>query len=356
MNNGIKKILIITDAYYPQINGVATTLSNLVHELQNRNIEVKVIEPTNKIFKIIPTPFYKEIPLVINPWRMAKEIKIFGPDAIHIATEGPLGFFAAIWCRLHKLPYSTSYHTNWPDYVRKIVKFVPEKLVYNVLKIVHKKSTNILVTNKDMKENLEKRGFNNCTIWTRGVNSNFFNPSKKVDLPYQRPIFLNVGRVSIEKNLTDFLDLDLPGTKVLVGDGPFLKEYKEKYKDVVFLGSKIGTELAKIYASADVFVFPSKTDTFGMVLIEALASGLPLAAYNVTGPSTIIKEGINGYFAAEEDKEYLKEAALKCLELDKEKILETSKYWSWKNTADIFYENLYYIEEHYWYNFYFDLL
>lgn len=331
----MKKICLISDTSLPHINGVVTTLENLVHNLRNKNYEVLFVN--QKMFKTIAVPFYKEIDIVINPWEVEKEIKKFKPNAIHIATEFGLGLFAAKYCIKNNIPYTTSYHTNWPEYIKSMFEFVPEDLVLSYLKIIHNNSKKVLVTNKMMKEYLTSKGFNNLIIWSRGVDRSIFNVERKKELNYKRPIYLNVGRISFEKNLEDFLNLNLEGTKILVGSGPLMEKYKEKYPDVVFLGPKKGEDLAEIYASCDVFVFPSKTDTFGMVLIEALSCGLPVAAYPVTGPSEIVENGINGYLDND-----LKTACLKCLNLigERNKISEHSKKWSWENTTNIFIENM----------------
>lgn len=329
----MKKICIVSDAAPPQINGVVTTLMNVIHVLKQRGYEVRFIHPEE--FKAVPVPFYPEIKLAVNPWNVSSTIKKFKPDAIHISTEAPLGLATATWCIKKGIPYSTSYHTNWPDYVQSVLPFAPEGLVYKYLKFIHNNSHNILVTNNEMKIALEKEGFKNITVWTRGVDQTFFNPSKRVDMGYERPIFLNVGRVSFEKNLPAFLDLDLPGTKMVVGSGPLFDKFVEEYPDVVFVGAKQGEDLAKYYASADVFVFPSKTDTFGMVLIEALASGLPVAAYPVTGPNEIVENGVNGILSND-----LGSAAAQAMYLKKDAAVASSNRWSWDATTDIFLENL----------------
>lgn len=292
------------------------------------------------MFKTIQFPFYKEIDFVVNPWMVEKYIENFKPDAIHIATEFGLGFFSAKYCIKNNIPYTSSYHTNWPSYIKSVFSEFPEEPIYSYLKYIHNNSKKILVTNQNMKEHLEKHGFNNLLVWSRGVNRDIFNIGRRKKLNYKRPIYLNVGRISIEKNLEDFLDLNLEGTKIVVGDGPLLQKLKNKYKNnnnVVFLGAKKGTELAELYASSDVFVFPSKTDTFGMVLIEALSCGIPVAAYPVTGPNEIVVNGVNGYLNND-----LASACLKCLDLSekREQIFKSSEKWSWENTADIFINSL----------------
>lgn len=332
----MKKICILSDTSKPHINGVVTTLENLVENLKNRKFNVRFINQNE--FQTIRTPFYKELDFVINPWKIWKKIEEFSPDSIHIATEFSLGFFATIYCIKNNIKYTTSYHTNWPLYVKSLMPYFPENLVYEYLRYIHGNSCKILVTNHMMKKELENKGFKNLVVWSRGVDKKIFNSSLRKELNFKRPIFLNVGRVSYEKNLEEFLSLNLPGTKIIVGTGPLLEKYKRKYPDVIFLGKKEGRDLAEIYASSDVFVFPSKTDTFGMVLIESLACGLPVAAYPVTGPLEIIENGKNGYLS-----ENLKEACLNCLNLmNKRKEIEEdcSKKWSWENTTNIFLENI----------------
>lgn len=333
----MEKICIVSDTSSPHINGVVTTIENLIENLKMRNYEVLFIN--QKMFKTIRVPFYKEIDVSVNPWLVEKYLKDFKPDYVHIATEFGLGFFSARYCIKNNIPYTSSFHTNWPDYVKTIFKNIPEELILLYLKFIHNNSKKILVTNNAMKNYLENKGFKNLMVWSRGVDRNIFNINRRKNLNFEKPIFLNVGRISKEKNLEDFLNLDLKGTKIIVGDGPMLEKYKTKYSDknVVFLGPKKGVELAEIYASSDIFVFPSRTDTFGMVLIEAISCGSPVAAYPVTGPSEIVVNGLNGFL-----DENLKNACEKCLELcDKRvQIYESSKKWCWKNTTDIFVDSL----------------
>lgn len=328
------KIALITDAWGPkQVNGVVTTLTNLVGQLEKEGHDILVINPND--FKTIPLPFYPEIELAINPWRAITLLKEFKPEYIHIATEGPLGLTVAKYCRRNKIKYTSSYHTEWVSFVKSFLPIVPKFIIQNIVGVIHKYSSSILVTNNEMKASLEKIGYKNLIVWTRGVDRDIFNPSRRKLLFSSNPIYLNVGRISPEKNLPDFFNMEIPGKKVVVGDGPLLETYKLIYPEVEFVGIKHGVELAEYFASADVFVFPSKSDTFGVVMLEALASGIPVAAYPVTGPNEIVENGVNGFLSND-----LSEAATKCLTLNSKKCLESSEKWTWENTAKIFKDNL----------------
>lgn len=289
-----KRILIVTDAWSPQINGVVTTLTGLVTQLKLQGHDVHIAEPS--MFKTFPMAVYPEIRLARNPWKLKKVIKDYRPQQMHIATEGPLGVYARIYCAKHKIPYTTSYHTNFPEFVQAFTK-IPARFIYPLIRWFHRDASTILVTTETMRTLLDQKGFKNLVVWSRAVDTELFTDAKKdEDLfrDYPKPIWINVGRVSVEKNLPAFLDLDLPGTKVIVGDGPARKDLEARYKNVLWVGPKRGEELAKYFASANVFVFPSLTDTFGLVMIEAMASGIPVAAFPVTGPVDVVKNDING--------------------------------------------------------------
>lgn len=326
------RITIVTDAWHNQVNGVVTTLQKVCDGLANRGHDVNVIEPN--LFKTLPCPTYPEIPLSIDIWRVPKLIKESSPDHIHIATEGPIGWAARIYCALSGLNFSTSYHTKFPEYISSRFP-VPLSWSYSVMRFFHNKARHTLVTTNSMKAELEGRGFTDLVVWTRGVDVDLFNPQKRTDLNLPTPIFLYVGRISVEKNLEDFLKADLPGTKVLVGDGPERKKLEKKYPQAVFAGVKKGEELAAYYASSDVFVFPSKTDTFGVVLLEALASGIPVAAYPVTGPKDIIINGVTGILSDD-----LEAAAKQALTLNKQNCREFGLKNSWKQCIDVFEDHL----------------
>lgn len=289
-----KRILIVTDAWAPQINGVVTTLDGLFTNLLKDGHDVLIAEPS--MFKTFPMPMYPEIQLAKNPWMLKRIIEDYRPQQIHIATEGPLGLYARLYCAKHRLPHTTSYHTNFPEFVKAFTR-IPSSFIYPLIRWFHGHASSILVTTETMRRNLEAKGFRNLVVWNRAVDTDRFSPAHHdpslfSDLP--RPIWMNVGRVSVEKNLSAFLDLDLPGTKVIVGDGPAREELERRYPTVVWTGAKRGEDLSRHFASADVFVFPSLTDTFGLVMIEAMASGVPVAAYPVTGPIDIVRNGVNG--------------------------------------------------------------
>lgn len=289
-----KRILIVTDAAAPQINGVVTTLDGLLTQLLTQGHDVMMAEPS--LFKTTPMPMYPEIRLATNPWQLKAIIRDYRPEQIHIATEGPLGLYARLYCGWHGIPHTTSYHTNFPEFVNAFTR-IPTCFIYPLIRWFHGRASSILVTTETMRRNLEAKGFRNLVVWNRAVDTDRFSPDHRdpslfADLP--RPIWMNVGRVSVEKNIAAFLDLDLPGTKVIVGDGPARADLERRYPEVVWTGAKRGDELSAHFASADVFVFPSLTDTFGLVMIEAMASGVPVAAYPVTGPIDVVKNGVNG--------------------------------------------------------------
>ncbi|NCO04438.1 MAG: glycosyltransferase family 1 protein [Alphaproteobacteria bacterium] len=298
------KILIISDAWLPQINGVVRTYECMIPALESMGHRVRVIGPSDFKFTI-PCPSYSEIKLALFAYRpLKKMIEDHTPDTIHIATEGPLGIAAQKYCTRHGIPYSTSYHTQFPDYVKARVEKICKPLAsfsydFSIKKIVkfHSAAQSVLVTTQSMKDQLIDWGVTSpIHLFTRGVDQNIFNavnnPDIFKDLP--KPIALYVGRVAIEKNIDAFLQMPWAGSKVIVGAGPEIDRLRKHYPDALFTGKKTGTDLAAHYQSADVFVFPSKTDTFGMVMIEALSCGLPIAAYPVTGPKDIVTEPLLG--------------------------------------------------------------
>ena len=326
------KILIVTDAWYPQVNGVCRTLKNLGDELKKIGHQVEYIEPNQ--FFTVPMPKYNEIKLSLNVWpRVGKLISKANADIIHIATEGPIGIFAKRYCVKNKLKFTTSYHTQFDKYLKLYYPYLPIKLAQKFLKGFHSKAEKILVTTQSMKDELQEIGFDKdkMVVWTRGANHGAFQKPKKINLEYKRPIFLYVGRVSIEKNIRAFLDLELEGTKLIVGKGPDLDKLKKEYPDAIFKGERTNGELASYFASSDVFVFPSKTDTFGIVIIEALKCGLPVAAYPVAGPKDIF----NGTNIGSLNND-LKKAALEALKSDRSACIEHAKKYTWENCAKIF--------------------
>ena len=327
------RILLVTDAWAPQVNGVVVTLRNTIAWLRRWGHEVEVLSPEG--FRTMPMPTYPEIPLAILPGRkVAQRIRDVDPDAIHIATEGPLGTAARAYCIKHHLSFTTAYHTCFPEYVKP--RFgIPLALTYAWLKRFHGASSNVLVATPAIREMLEARGFDNIAAWGRGVDTELFRPAEARFSDLRRPVFLYVGRVAIEKNIAAFLGLDLPGTKVVVGDGPQRKELERRFPDAVFVGSKTGAELASYYQRADVFVFPSRTDTFGLVLIEAMACGTPVAAFPVRGPIDVVKDRNAGVLDAD-----LGAAALKALTLERDKVARYGERFSWEHCTRQFLSSL----------------
>jgi glycosyltransferase involved in cell wall biosynthesis len=281
------RILIATDAWHPQVNGVVRTLDTTSRTLREMGHVVEVVEPSG--YPQLPVPFYPEIPLALpRPGRVYDRVLRFRPDHVHISTEGPIGLLVRRFCVRMGWRFSTSYHTRFPEYLRELAR-VPEGLTYRVLKWFHGASAAMMVATPSLERELVGRGFRPpVKRWTRGVDLGVFRPRPKLDAGYPRPVLLYVGRVSHEKGIGYFLALKTAGTKLVVGDGPARAELERRYPDARFLGYRKGAALGEVYASADLFVFPSKTDTFGIVVIEALASGLPVAAYPVTGPIDIV--------------------------------------------------------------------
>jgi glycosyltransferase involved in cell wall biosynthesis len=326
---GFSRILIVTDAWHPQVNGVVRTLQHLADNLVATGNIVEFLTPQE--FRTIPMPSYPDIRLALaTPGKVGRRIEVFRPDHIHIATEGPLGLLARRHCLKRGLVFTTSYHTRFPEYVRARVP-IPESWIYRRLRRFHNSGAGTLVATPSLAKELTARGFEHVRLWTRGVDTELYRPDREPVLDLPRPIFLSVGRVAVEKNLPAFLDLDLPGSKVVVGDGPGLASMKERYPDAHFLGMHTGEDLANLYASCDVFVFPSRTDTFGIVLLEALASGLPVAAYDVTGPADVFADGVGGVLS-----ENLREAALAALDIDRETARRKATTYSWAACAALF--------------------
>jgi 1,2-diacylglycerol 3-alpha-glucosyltransferase/glucuronosyltransferase len=334
------KVLIVSDAWKPQVNGVVRTMSTLGDELEALGNEVRYVTPD--LFRTLPMPTYPEIQLAALPGRRVRRlINEFKPDAIHIATEGPLGIAARQFCIHRDHPFSTSFHTKFPEYLNARTKF-PVRWGYEYQRRFHKPASATMVTTPSMKIELEKRGFRNLRVWSRGVDLSQFeicSPTFLDHLP--RPIWLYVGRVAVEKNIEAFLDLDLEGTKLVVGDGPLLEGLRVKHPGVEFVGPQYGDNLVKYYSASDVFVFPSLTDTFGLVNVEALASGTPVAAYPVTGPIDIVEEGITGCLNQD-----LKRACLGAWSLVQDQTAspevcrEHAMQFSWTRCTKQFLENL----------------
>jgi len=316
------KIMIVTDAWDPQVNGVVRTLKSTIRELIAMGHRVELITPLE--FKTIPCPTYAEIRLSLFPMRrLSQRIRDFGPDALHIATEGTLGMAARAFALKNDMPFSTAYHTRFPEYVQARTR-IPLAWTYKFLHWFHKPAIAMMAPTPIVKKDLEHYHFNNVVLWTRGVDLDTFRPMTTDVLKTSRPIFLYVGRVAVEKNVEAFLKLDLPGSKWIVGTGPALEGLKAKYPSASYLGVLAQDALAAVYASADVFVFPSRTDTFGLVLLEALACGTPVATYPVTGPIDVLGDG--GAGAMHED---LREACLQALSIDRQRARAWAERFSW---------------------------
>jgi glycosyltransferase involved in cell wall biosynthesis len=317
------RLAIVTDAWLPQVNGVVRTLTHTIRELESAGHEVTVISPAD--FRTIACPTYPEIRLSIFAGRaVRRRLEALDPDAIHVATEGPLGLAARNWCVRTGRPFTSAYHTQFPEYVRARAP-IPLSLGYAAVRWFHGRATRTLVTTPSMRRVLEEKGFHNLALWGRGVDTQLFRPRDKAFLDLPRPVFLYFGRVAVEKGIEDFLRLDLPGTKLVVGDGPAAAELRRRYPATVFAGYRFGEDLAAHIAASDVFVFPSRTDTFGLVLLEAMACGIPVAAYPVPGPVDVIVDGVTGVLLDD-----LRAAALAALRLDPEACRAHAVAQSWE--------------------------
>lgn len=323
------KIAIVTDAWLPQVNGVVTTMRNTSEGLRDFGLDVQMITPDG--FQSFPCPGYKEIRLSIKPYRKVVQLLDCGqPDAIHIATEGPLGRAARKYCIKRGLPFVTSLHTRFPEYIRMRAP-VPLSWSYAWLRRFHASSNSTLVRTETQKRELAQRGFKHLAVWPGAVDTDLFRPRGKDALSLKRPISMYMGRVAVEKGLEDFLELELPGTQVVVGGGPDLGKLKAKFPDAVFMGPKFGKELASILSAADVFVFPSRTDTFGLVMLEAMACGVPIAAFPVPGPKDLVREGSTGAL-----DENLEAAFFRALKLDGDACIEFALDHNWKKSTERF--------------------
>jgi glycosyltransferase involved in cell wall biosynthesis len=285
-------------------------------------------------------PGYSSIRLALFPQsRVNKWLDEVQPDAIHISTEGPLGAAARRYCIKRGLQFTTCYHTKFPEYIRARAP-IPLSVGYAWIRGFHSKAARLMVSTPSLMKELQDRGFKNLVHWGKGVDTQLFRPRDKAYLKDTRPIFMYLGRVAVEKNIEAFLELDLPGSMYVVGDGPDLETLKKRYPKVHFTGFRRGEELASTLAAADVFVFPSRTDTFGLVLLEAMACGVPVAAYPVTGPVDVVQQGITGFCDVD-----LKKAAVACLELDGKKCRAYAEKFSWKAAAEEFLRNMVSVRE-----------
>lgn len=336
------RITLVSDAWAPQVNGVVRTLTTTVAMLRARGHDVQTITPD--LFRSMPCPSYPEIRLAFTRRRtIATMIEGFAPDAVHIATEGPLGWRARGWCIAHGVPFTTSFHTRFPDYVAARTPLTPD-LLWRLVRLFHRPAAHILTATPRLAAELASRGLPHSLPWSRGVDLTQFGPTVAPD-PRLRglapPVLLSVGRVAVEKNLEAFLDAEIAGTKVVVGDGPALEALRARYPDVRFLGALHGTALAAAYAAADVFVFPSLTDTFGLVMIEALACGTPVAAFPVAGPLDVIGEDGCGVVPGTTPRvggvdEDLATAVAKALTADRADCTAYARNFSWDNCLDQF--------------------
>jgi glycosyltransferase involved in cell wall biosynthesis len=327
------RILVATDAASPQVNGVVRTYEHLAVHLRKQSIETSFLTPAD--FRTCAFPLYPEIrvalPDVARARRMIDEV---APDFIHIATEGPVGWMARRICLAHSRPFTTSYHTKFPEYASAILG-LPRAWGYRLARKFHNASAGTMVATPSLRQELASRGFDRLLPWTRGVDTELFKPQNIRLFGAGVPVFLYVGRVSREKNIEAFLSADLPGIKVVVGSGPQLDALRRLYPGAIFAGPQSGTNLAKYYASADVFVFPSRTDTFGLVMLEAMACGLPIAAYPVTGPIDVVRNGLTGVL--DED---LATAARKALTINRDAVRAHACTFSWHRTTAMFLDNI----------------
>ena len=325
------KLLLATDAWHPQVNGVVTTIDNVLKRLSRHGVETRVVNPTD--FRRLSWPWYPEIEVAL-PRRDAikKAFDEFAPDAVHIFTEGTIGWSVRRECLARRIPFTTSYHTRYPEYLKEWLG-IPVSLSYPFFRRFHDAGSGCMVSTASMRTTLAARGFKNIRMWTRGVDTAVFHPRPGLAWDLPKPVFAYVGRVSVEKNIAAFLSLGLPGTKIVVGDGPDLHRLKTQYPSAVFLGKLRGEALAEAYCKSDVFVFPSRTDTFGVVLLEAIACGLPVAAYPVTGPIDVVGEDTGRL-----DDDLGTAAAAAARMSKKERIHESVR--SWDDCIEQFVDNL----------------
>jgi glycosyltransferase involved in cell wall biosynthesis len=327
------RVLVATDAWHPQINGVVRTLTSLARSARNLGVTIEFLSPEG--FPSVPLPTYPGLRLALpNRREIMRRIEVAAPDAIHIATEGPIGYMVRAHCLRHGLPFTSAYATRFPEYISARVA-VPESWSYAALRRFHAAAATTMVSTPSLMNELIQRGFTNLGMWTRGVDTEMFSPDHDVELSLPRPIFVSVGRVAVEKNLDAFLSLRLPGSKVVIGEGPQEAELRRRYPDVTFLGSLHGKTLAAHIAAADVFVFPSLTDTFGVVQLEALACGVPVAAFPVTGPRDVIGNNPVGMLSDD-----LREACMGALRMSREACRSFALGHSWERSAQQFVGNL----------------
>src|SRR5215471_9001440 len=320
------RVLVATDAWHPQVNGVVRTLTSLAHSARRLGVTIEFLIPEG--FPSFAIPTYPGLRLALPRWReIARRIEAVKPDAIHIATEGPIGHMVRAYCRRRGRPFTTSYTTRFPEYISARWP-IPEAWVYAALRRFHAAASVTMVSTQSLTTELRQRGFSNLGMWTRGVDTDLFRPDRAIDLGFTRPIFVTVGRIAVEKNLEAFLSLDLPGTKVVIGTGPQEAALQHRFADAKFRGLLENGVLAAHLAAADVFVFPSRTDTFGVVQLEALASGLPVAAFPVTGPKDVVGGNPVGVL-----NENLGVACIEALRISRAACRAFALDRSWENSA-----------------------
>jgi len=327
------RILLATDVWHPQTNGVVRTLTSLAEALQRLGVEVAFLTPEG--MRMVALPKAPDIRIALpSPRKIAAKIKAFAPDAIHIATEGPIGLAARWYCRRRRKPFTTSFHMRLAD-IMAARWSVPQRMTWGFLRWFHNGGRGVMTSSASLADELTARGFRNVLRWPRGVDAKLFRPRANASLGLLRPIFLTVGRLAAEKNVAAFLALDLPGTKVVVGEGPARDDLARRYPKTIFLGVKDAGDLARIYAAADVFVFPSRCDTFGMVLLEALACGTPIAGF----PVAATRDAAGNARVAVLD-ENLRAACLKALELSRDACRAFAKTMTWDESARAFLDNI----------------
>lgn len=327
------RVLVATDAWHPQVNGVVRTLTSMARSARRLGVEVEFLTPGG--FRSIPLPGYRSMRLALPTRRaIASRVEAAEPDAVHIATEGPIGHMTRAHCIRRGLPFTTTYATRFPEYISARWP-VPDAWSYSALRCFHAAAAATMVSTPSLVAQLAARGFGNLVLWTRGVDTELFTPERPAETGLPRPIFLSAGRIAVEKNLEAFLSLDLPGSRVVVGEGPQERELRRRFPEAHFVGLKQGAELASYFAAADVFVFPSRTDTFGLVQLEALACGAPVAAFPVLGPQDVIGDHPIGVL--DED---LRSACLRALALSREACRAYATTFSWENSARQFVGHL----------------
>ncbi|MFC5474218.1 glycosyltransferase family 4 protein [Paraherbaspirillum soli] len=330
------RIAIVTDAGQSQINGVVNTLQATSRCLRNSEHDVLLLSPDGSPTFACPT--YPEIRLAYKPYaRVAAALRAFQADCIHISTEGPMGLAARRFCLRHRIGFTTAYHTRFPEYL-SARSMLPKAVTYRWLRWFHGPSKAVMVPTQHIRQELEQRGFRHLVLWGRGVDTERFQPVEQDHACIQRPLYLYVGRVAVEKNVEAFLQLDLPGAKWVIGDGPLREELQQRYPQVQFLGAKPHHELASYYNCADVLVFPSHTDTFGLVMVEAMACGVPIAAYPVAGPVDVVAHGRSGILDSD-----LASACSRALDLDRQRVREHALEYSWDVATQQFQHHLHQI-------------